>query len=502
MVTQEKDSVIKAINDLGRRVTAADIATKTGLPLSKATSELNKVASETNGHLQVSTAGDIAYSFDPGFQSAYLAQGMKKIFQQIGDKIGKAAFFLLRISFGVGLILSFIVIALLIIALILFVNKGSDSDNDSGGFGGIGGLDFFDFMILRNFFYWGPTYPVYTTYGYNDYNRPYDLYDKPTTRQPDTNNNFIMNCFSFLFGDGSPNLNLEDRKWQLIAQMIKQNNGVVTAEQLAPFTGADPANEDGVLPVLVRFDGKPEVTDSGNIVYTFPTLQVTAKSMSFAPLPTYLKEFDWEFTRVPTSSLVPVFILAGLNFFGALFLVAHTHTAPILHAFSGLIHWLLLYGTLFLVVPTVRFFVLKWRNAAIELRNVQRSQFSEALKNPAANLLKKLGEAKHYRIGEKRIKTDDVVYTTEKDVMDQDFNNEGRKFDAELKKGKYSEASPAVSPAAPQSPSHTEYPPLPKISQESQDAIDHIISIKPKEKSEVKPEIKSKPDIKSKRPFS
>jgi hypothetical protein len=499
MVTQEKDSVIKAINDLGRRVTAADIATKTGLPLLHATSELNKVASETNGHLQVSPTGDIAYSFDSGFQNAYLAQGMKKVIQEIVDKISKAAFFLLRISFGVGLILSFVVIAVLIIAVVLFVNKGSDNDSDSGGFGGIGGFDFFDWMILRSFFSWGPMYPVYTTYGYNDYNRPYDLNDKPTTRQPDTNNNFIMNCFSFLFGDGSPNLNLEDRKWQLIAQMIKQNNGVVTAEQLAPFTGADPANEDGVLPVLVRFDGKPEVTDSGNIVYTFPTLQVTAKSMSFAPLPTYLKEFDWEFTRVPTSSLVPVYILAGLNLFGALFLVGHLHSTPvipILHAFSGLIHWLLIYGTLFLVVPTIRYFVLKWRNAAIELRNIQRSQFAEALKNPAATLLKKLGEAQHYRIGEKRIKTDDVVYTTEKDVMDQDFNNEGRKFDAEVRKGKYSEPSPTVHPASPHDPAQTDYPPLPAISKESQDAIDHIISIKKKEKSEVKP------DVKSKRPFS
>ncbi len=491
MVTQEKDLVIKAIDDLGRRVTAADVATKTGLPILKATSELNKVASETNGHLQVSTTGDIAYSFDAGFQTAYLAQGLKKTCQEIGAKVFKVGYFLLRISFGVGLILSFLIVIALIIAAVLLAQKGSDSDSDGGGFGG-GGFDFFDFMILRNFFYWGPSYPVYTSYGYNDYDRPYDLYDKSTTRQPDTNNNFIMNCFSFLFGDGSPNLNLEDRKWQLIAQVIKQNNGVVTAEQLAPFTGADPTKEDGVLPVLVRFDGKPEVTDTGNIVYTFPTLQVTAKTLSFAPLPTYLKEFDWEFTRVPTSSLVPVFILAGLNFFGSFFLTTHTATVPILHAFAGLIHWLFLYGLLFLIVPAVRYGVLKWLNAGIDKRNTERSKYADAMRNPPANVLKKLAEAKHYRIGEKRIRKDDVVYTTDKDVMDQDFNQEGRKFDAELKKGKY-----AGNTGNTETDSKLSAPKVtPQISAESQDAIDHIISIKPKEKSDVKQ------DIKSKRPWS
>ncbi|CAN5416523.1 hypothetical protein BH10CYA1_BH10CYA1_02070 [soil metagenome] len=493
MSTPEKDQIIKAINELGRRVTAADVATKTGLPLLKATSELNKVAAETNGHLQVSTAGDIAYSFDLGFQNAYLAQGMKKTFQEIGDKVFKTGYFLLRISFGIGLILSFILIVVLIIAAVLLAQKGSDSDSDSGFGGGIGGFDFFDWMILRNFFYWGPSYPVYTNYGYNDYDaRNYDLYDKPTTRQPDTNNNFIMNCFSFLFGDGAPNLNLDERKWQLIAQMIKQNNGVVTAEQLAPFTGADPANEDGVLPVLVRFDGKPEVTDTGNIVYTFPTLQVTAKSMSFAPLPTYLKEFDWEFTRVPTSSLVPVLILAGLNFFGAIFLVTHSGPppggVPIFHAFSGLIHWLMLYGTLFLVVPMTRYGVLRWLNGNIEQRNTERSKYSDAMRNPPAEVTKKLAEAQHYRIGETKVRTDDLVYRTDRDVIDQDFNHEDRKFDEELRKGKYSGTTPGAStPGA-----KPEQKPSNQVSQESQDAIDHIISIKPKETSDLKPNIKSK----------
>ncbi len=495
MATAEKEQIIKAINDLGRRVTAADVATKTGLPLLKATSELNKVAAETNGHLQVSTAGDIAYTFDAGFQNAYLAQGMKKTLKEIGDKIFKVGFFLLRISFGIGLILSFLVIVVLIIAAILFAQRGSDNDNDSGYGGGFGGFDFFDWMLLRNFFYWGPTYPVYVPYDYNDYGRNYDLYDRPTTRQAETNNNFIMNCFSFLFGDGAPNLNLEERKWQLIAQTIKQHNGVVTAEQVAPYTGADPANEDGMLPVLVRFDGKPEVTDTGNIVYTFPNLQVTAKSMSFAPIPAYLKEFDWEFTSVPASSLVPVFVLAGLNFFGAIFLTTHLDRAPLTH-FVGLVHMLMIYGTFFILVPTIRYGVIRWLNGNIEERNNQRSKFWEVLRNPPAAVQAKLAEAQQYRIGEKRVRADDLVYRTDRDVIDQDFNHEDRKFDEELRKGAANQAQNSNTQAQNSHPqpqiSHTQLPA--QSTQQAQSEPDHIISLKQDKSAEKKP-------IKSKRPW-
>jgi hypothetical protein len=468
--TTEKAQVIKAINDLGRRVTAADVATKTGLPLHKATTELNQVASETRGHLQVSTAGDIAYTFDPGFETTYLAQGMRKFLQDAWDKIFKVVFFLVRISFGIGLILSFLIVIGLIIALMLAGRGNSDSDSDSGG-GGFS-MDFLDYMLLRDFFFWN-MYPAYTTYGYNDYDRPYELYDRSTTRIPETNNNFVTNCFSFLFGDGSPNLNLDERKWQLIAQVIKANNGVVTAEQLAPYTGADPKNEDGVLPVLVRFEGKPEVTSSGNILYTFPSLQVTAKSQALSALPSYLQEFNWLFTAVPSESLVPVYILAGLNFIGSWFLFSHIHSAAILFSFAGLIKLLVIYGTLFLLVPAVRWAVLKWKNGQIDARNAKRQEYAALLRNPSAELLRKFGEAKRYRIGEKNVRTDDVAYTTDKDVLDQEF-------DETTNKPVHSDAS---------HPDHISHPDQPKqISFDPQSAenIDHVISLKEKDTVEEK----------------
>ncbi len=97
-----------------------------------------------------------------------------------------------------------------------------------------------------------------------------------------------------MFGDGNPNARLKEDRWQYIAQLIRANGGVVTAEQLAPYTDADPKNEDGVLPVLVRFDGRPEVTDSGNIVYLFPSLQISAATAQQSGLPPfYMKKIGF-----------------------------------------------------------------------------------------------------------------------------------------------------------------------------------------------------------------
>lgn len=415
MQTLEKKTVIKAINELGRRVTAADVASKTGLPILVATAELNKIAAETEGHLEVATTGDVAYKFSPAFQAAYLAQGFKKVLLDFGTKAFDVGYFLLRISFGVMLIVSFILIVIMIFAVILYLNKGNDRDSGDH-FGGFH-FGFFDYLILRDLLFWG-TYSSSRSGRYpagNQYHNKY-LKEKPK-------GNFLFDCFSFLFGDGNPNADIEERKWQMIARVIKSNNGVVTAEQLAPFTGADPTNEDGVLPVLVRFDGKPEVTEKGNIVYLFPSLQVSAAGTDREDLPQCLAEYRWTFTGPQTGSLLPVYLLAGFNFFGSWWLVAHL---PALVMISPLIAILAValavYGTMFVTVPFLRWLALIMINKGIEARNRKRRALAEPLRNPQPVLIEKLGEAKSLSIKERKLDERDVVYTTERDALEQEFD--------------------------------------------------------------------------------
>lgn len=432
--TKERKQILKAISDLKLKVTPSDIASKTGLPILKVTQELNQIATDTAAHLQVSDKGDIAYHFRANIQAAYMAKGLKRVFDKFFAKTLEILFFIIRISFGIMLIVSLIIISVLIIFLIIVMSQRGSNDRQ-GGFGGFGGggfhFGFFDYLILRDLIYWGTASSYRSRYSLNE----------PTIRRPDRGN-FLFNVYSFLFGDGNPNKNLEERKWAMIAEVIRNSGGVVTAEQLAPYTGADPSDEDAVLPVLTRFDGRPEVTDTGNIVYAFPSLQVTTQVSELKSLPSYLKEFEWKFSNVPDGGLTPVFILGGANFFGSLFLL-NVATASVIDEISGmmvasplapftsLIVCLLIYGTIFLVVPLIRYIVQEQLNKKITGRNTARKRNAQALENPSQEFITKLKEASALKM-DKRILTDDnTVYDTRKDDIDQNYKDDlEKKFDA------------------------------------------------------------------------
>ena len=84
---------------------------------------------------------------------------------------------------------------------------------------------------------------------------------------------------------------MEERRVSLVAEMIRQNGGAVTAEQLAPFCDDIPlpltaegklgeervyVDESFVLPIVTQLDGEPQVTEEGDIVYIFPELMTSA----------------------------------------------------------------------------------------------------------------------------------------------------------------------------------------------------------------------------------
>lgn len=425
MLDKEKQAVIKAIGELGRRVTAADVATKTGLPLLAVQQKLNQVALEAGGHMEVAGSGDIAYKFAPGFSNTYLAKGVAAVVALMGAKLLQISFYLLRISFGIALILSLIIVVVLLISFAIIMSRGLSNDRDNRGgdifgdlFSGGGGFhfSFWDWMILRDLLWWNAM---------SSYNQPVRYrYDQPTIR-PRSRSNFLLNCFSFLFGDGDPNEGLDEKRWQIIAQVIKNHKNVVTAEQLAPYTGADPKNDDAVLPVLVRFNGKPEVTPGGHMVYVFESMQSTAAEQSINP-PECLKEFRFKFSNVPEGELLPVYVVAGLNMFGAWTLwnwsrhLAHVAQAgSLVHGIGALVNVLCIYGTLFIAVPIIRVGINHLRNTRIDARNTQRLRYAKLVEHPSPELEKKLTEARAYTISDRKLKQEDIVYTTEKDALDQ-----------------------------------------------------------------------------------
>ena len=141
--------------------------------------------------------------------------------------------------------------------------------------------------------------------------------------------------FSFVFGDGDPNEGFEQRRWQAVGDTLRRLGGSVTAEQLAPLLeppppgpgrerGAAllPEQEGFVLPALTRFEGSPEVSADGSILYVFPALQATAgrpakggkaaKGGQVAPL----QESKWAFSNASEAQKLLVVLFGAFNAFG------------------------------------------------------------------------------------------------------------------------------------------------------------------------------------------
>ncbi|RVW48082.1 Uncharacterized protein, chloroplastic [Vitis vinifera] len=386
-----------AVDACGGRVTIGDVASKGGLKLNEAQKALQALAADTNGFLEVSDEGDVLYVFPKDYRSKLAAKSFRIKLEPFVEKAKSAAEYLVRVSFGTALIASIVLVYTTIIALLssrsgntmtigllsfLLCNSDEDNRGRRGGRSYDSGFTFY-LNPADLFWYWDPYY-----------------YRRRRIQKEDDGMNFIESVFSFVFGDGDPNQGIEDERWKLdpsdgcpgfslaaelarfytfnsnpccmvwcwcklqIGQYISSNGGVVTAEELAPYLDLETADnnlvdESYILPVLLRFEGQPEVDEEsitffdennsehnlrsavleanliqGNILYRFPSLQRTASSQRsgrkeyvgkrwtdwVGGVEKFFKEKKWQFSKTSNSERAMVIGLGGLNLFGVIIL--------------------------------------------------------------------------------------------------------------------------------------------------------------------------------------
>ncbi|MGF1536167.1 MAG: hypothetical protein ACFB4J_06735 [Elainellaceae cyanobacterium] len=418
--------VIEAVEALGYRATTGDVASQAGMEVRVAEQGLLALASEAGGHLQVAESGEIAYQFPRNLRGVLRNKYFRLRLQAWAERVGQALFYLLRISFGILLVLSIVVIVCAIFAIIMALNASQGDDREGGGFGGGMGMPriWFGPDIFWIFY---PNY--YERRGY--YRRQPSRPNHRGQRRGESEMNFLEAIFSFLFGDGNPNADLEDRRWQTVASLIRQRNGAIAAEEVAPYLDGvqerDLEDEDYVLPVLSRFNGRPEVSPDGDIVYHFPELQVTASRQRGRSLPDYLQELTWRYSEASSGQLMLAGGLGLFNIVGAFYLggllqqvaLDPTFQTGFIAFVSSIYGLLLLYAVGFVTVPLVRYLWIRWRNSRVEARNRQRRANVERLKRPEAGLQRKLGYAQQYA-AQTVISGDDLAYTTETDLTEQE----------------------------------------------------------------------------------
>jgi hypothetical protein len=416
-------TIMQAVEQLGYRVTVGDVATQAGLNVAEANLGLLALASDAGGHLQVADSGDIVYLFPKNFRSILRNKYFQLRLQEWWKKVWNVLFYLIRISFGVFLTVSIALITITIIVIITAVN--SDRENNEGG-NSRGGGGFFYFPNL--FWYFSPNYGA-------------QYPERRHERREKSDLNFFEAVFSFLFGDGNPNANLEERRWQEIATVIRSNRGAVVAEQISPYLdhiGEEYRKEyeDYMLPVLTRFNGQPMVSDEGQIVYYFPELQVSATKKLRHAISDHLQEFLWGFSAASSEQIMLSAGLGILNLVGALVLGSLLKGGTVAAQLGGLvafvqgIYWVLLaYGIGFLGIPLLRYFWIQWRNQKIAGRNRDRLDRAKLLESADSSLQQKIDYA-HQFAAEKVIGKEDLVYSTETDLIDQEVERSAQ-IDAE-----------------------------------------------------------------------
>ncbi|KAJ0792055.1 hypothetical protein HanOQP8_Chr01g0013021 [Helianthus annuus] len=325
---------MEAVDKCGRRVTVGDVASKAGIKLTEAQKALQAIAADSNGFLEVSDEGDILYVFPEDYRSKLASKSLWIKTEPYLEKVKLGAEYLIRVTFGTALIASILIVWTTIIA------------------------------ILTSSRYWDP------------------YYHRRRFQNVDNGMGFIEPVFSFVFGDGDPNEGIEERRWKMIGQYIGSNDGVVTAEELAPYLDVETAvnmdDDSYILPVLLHFDGQPQVDKEGNILYRFPSLQRTAASKKRSKKELekifkdrvggprkFFKENKWELSKTSDTERAVIGGLGGLNLFG-------------------------LYAVSFFAIPTARWFLIQRRNAEIEKRNRARELRAQALQLPDVALKQKV----------------------------------------------------------------------------------------------------------------
>lgn len=405
--------IMTAVEQLNYRVTVGDVATQAGLDINHTERGLLALASEVSGNLQVSEAGDIAYLFPKNFRSVLRNKSWRLRLQALWDKIWPAIFYLIRISFGIVLLLSIVLIFVAIAIILIAMNSQDDRSNNrrSGSF-------IPRFWITPDLFWF-----------FNPNPRYHRQHVRSQSKDPDQMN-FLEAIFSFLFGDGNPNANLDDRRWQEIGAVIRTKGGAVTGEQLTPYlevSDRQRESEDYIIPVLTHFDGRPEVSPQGEIIYHFPTLQTTAKAHQQQSSSTYLQEYAWKFSQAGSGQILLAIGLGSLNLVGAAVLWSLLQDGTIALQLGGLVGFvysifgiLVAYGIGFLGIPLLRYFWVQMQNSKINERNQQRQASAVSLSRPDAALQQKMGYAQTFA-AQSVVSSENLAYTTEKDLLEQEY---------------------------------------------------------------------------------
>eukprot|EP01025_Chloroclados_australasicus_P012134 TRINITY_DN1553_c0_g1_i1.p1 TRINITY_DN1553_c0_g1~~TRINITY_DN1553_c0_g1_i1.p1 ORF type:complete len:538 (-),score=65.54 TRINITY_DN1553_c0_g1_i1:467-2080(-) len=443
-----RQAVEVAVEECGYAVGVGQVASKSGVSVSQTEEALNAFVADTGGALRVSSVGEIQYALSPDFRNKLRNKSILIKLEPVAKVASDVAAWLIRVMFGTALLVSITIAFTALLVLATSSDRDNNNRRESRGGGG-----FFPMrMGLDWWWFWDPYYD----------RRRARVYEE---KDPDEMG-FFQAVFSVVFGDGDPNLDVESMRWQLLGNFIKSKGGVVTAEQLAPFSDPPPEylrnrneafnDESFVVPALLRFGGHPEVNENGNILYVFPSMGVEWERQNrggfyslfqgrgkrqqlidvpgtevngqaeLVPSDSMVVEQEWKQTKANLAYRIGVGFLLMLNAVGIGLLSFYARDPQAIRILSqngfqwlpSLLPALQTYAVSLFAIPLYRWFRNKQRNKQIRERNQTRFENYWLLNRPDQELKTKLQSAEKLSKQKKQI-AGDIVYTTEKDLLEQ-----------------------------------------------------------------------------------
>jgi len=394
-----KNAYQKVVLSLKRRrkgATVADVCAATALPLSDVRDLLPKAADEFSGHLQVTQSGEIMYTFPNGFTSRYRGlQAKISRFMEKGAAVVKTVLAFLFKAWIVVMLVGYFVLFLALAVASVFLSAAAKSSNNNRKGGSFGGINLFS-LLWRIWFY-------------NEITRPRNY--GPVTRKAKEKRPMHKAVFSFVFGDGDPNKDWEERESKAIIAYIQSNRGVISLPEFMALSGKNSLEaEEAILSFCSRYGGSPEVTEEGTIVYRFDDILLRANSKNFSELSPPIKQLKTFSVNPKKLNGWFVAINAVNLIFGSYFLYhsfasglltteLQYQTASYLYSFThmllntisadplGILRVVLgfvplIFSLLFWLVPAVRRLLENNENEKIKLNNFKRLGFSRIWANP------------------------------------------------------------------------------------------------------------------------
>jgi len=417
-------SLLDWIGNRGRRCSVGEVAAGTGLSLQEVEPALLALVAEVSGHLQVAEDGTLLFVFPPALRRRLLALSGRRRLQARLQSALRLAARLIRLSFGLVLLLV-TTLVVLILSVLLIVRLFSSDDGDDAGLALLQGLAQVPLSILDLLASGLRALAREGSSSVTPQQLWSLLWDLPGEGADPAALGFLSAVFSILFGDGDPNARLEPQRWRRIGAVLRKRGGVVIAEDLAPLLDlpdcpSDPERrrdlaDAAMLPVLLRFDGRPEVSEDGDLIYGFPSLPARAAKVD-GPVPP-LRERAFRFSRAGVGQRAAYGLIVGALLVLSPWLLAITPAW--LPPVAWLARFAIGYALLLLLLPLARLPLQHWRNRAIAARNARRQAWAQAARHADPQLKRRRAAA--CRLGATGAGRPEprVVYDSGRDLLEQ-----------------------------------------------------------------------------------